>query len=488
VDFVVSKPNQLAASLTGNDVAVSNVRADARVHADGDGTHYSLFGLRLSRRSMAQAVEDIVAGVLRGDRRRYAFVNAHCCNVMWRSADYRNALASADDLFPDGSGIDLAARLAGERVGDNLNGTDMFPHLCRRARDAGCSIFLLGARPGVAERVAQAAQEIAPGLEIAGCHHGYFSPKEEADVLRRINACSPDIVLVAMGVPAQDEWLAKHAHALDARATLGVGGLFDFYSGRIPRAPLVLRRLGLEWTFRLLQEPRRLFSRYVLGNPAFLARAFVNAFVQRLARIGASSSSAAARLFDLLGAGMGLLLAAPLMALIALAIRLDTSGPVFYSQIRVGRDGKPFKMLKFRSMVSDADALRHALEAENERGRGTSFKMRQDPRITRVGRWLRRTSLDELPQLFNVLRGDMAIVGPRPALPSEVVRYEERAIGRLRGRPGLTCIWQVSGRALVGFDEQVEMDLDYLRRRSLWLDLSLMIRTVPAVVAGRGAM
>ncbi|MEO0423772.1 MAG: WecB/TagA/CpsF family glycosyltransferase, partial [Pseudomonadota bacterium] len=207
-----------------------------------------------------------------GAKRRYAFVNAHGYNVMWGSASYREALESADALFPDGTGVRWAARWAGERA-DNLNGTDMFPLLCRAARDAGLSVFLLGARPGIAERVAQTAGRLAPGLRIAGTHHGYFDADsaEERAVIDQVNGSGADILLVATGVPHQDEWLARHHAHLSVGAALGVGGLFDFYSGRIPRAPRWLRELGGEWLFRLYQEPMRLFRRYVVGNPAFLA-------------------------------------------------------------------------------------------------------------------------------------------------------------------------------------------------------------------------
>ena len=184
--------------------------------------------------------------------------------------------------------------------------------------------------------------------------------------------------------------------------------------------------------------------------------------------------------------GAALVMLAPLLALTALAVRLDSPGPVLFRQIRVGRDGQPFTMVKFRSMRTDAEALRADVEAGSDRD-GLCFKARRDPRITRVGRVLRRFSIDELPQILNVLRGDMSLVGPRPALPAEVAAYPDRALARLAVKPGLTGIWQVSGRADIGFEKMIDMDLAYIRSRSLGLDLLLLALTARAVVAGRGA-
>jgi lipopolysaccharide/colanic/teichoic acid biosynthesis glycosyltransferase len=182
----------------------------------------------------------------------------------------------------------------------------------------------------------------------------------------------------------------------------------------------------------------------------------------------------------------GLLLIWPLLLTIALAVRLSGPDPVFFVQTRVGRGGVPFGMIKFRSMHADAEARRAALLADSDRA-GICFKSRKDPRITPVGRFLRRFSLDELPQIFNVLRGDMSLVGPRPALLEEVRSYPATAMERLTVLPGLTGLWQVSGRAEVGFDDMVVMDVAYARDGRFINDLSILARTAKAVVSGRGA-
>ncbi|WP_069811707.1 sugar transferase [Streptomyces sp. TP-A0874] len=189
---------------------------------------------------------------------------------------------------------------------------------------------------------------------------------------------------------------------------------------------------------------------------------------------------------DRAGAALGLLLLAPLFGLLALAVRLDSAGPALYRQTRLGLGGSAFTMWKFRTMVVDAPELRARLSAVNEQD-GPLFKIRRDPRVTRVGRILRRTSLDELPQLVNVLRGEMSLVGPRPPLPEEAARYDETEARRLAVRPGMTGLWQVSGRSELSWDETVALDLRYADNWSLGGDLRLILRTLRAVVDGRGA-
>ena len=194
------------------------------------------------------------------------------------------------------------------------------------------------------------------------------------------------------------------------------------------------------------------------------------------------------RMIDIAGAATGLLLAAPLFLVIAIAIKLTSPGPVFFAQERYGWRKRRFRMLKFRTMVTDADARLADLEVRNEAG-GPVFKIRNDPRITRVGGILRRTSLDELPQLWNVLRGEMSLVGPRPLPVRDVGRFGEAwLMRRFSVMPGLTGLWQVSGRSSLGFDRWVALDLEYIDRWSIWLDLLILLRTVPAVLRARGAV
>jgi exopolysaccharide biosynthesis polyprenyl glycosylphosphotransferase len=192
------------------------------------------------------------------------------------------------------------------------------------------------------------------------------------------------------------------------------------------------------------------------------------------------------RLMDLVAASIGLLASAPVMAVIAVMIKLDSSGPVLFRQVRLGLNGRRFVLLKFRSMVHHAEWQREALEGQNEMS-GPVFKMSKDPRVTRVGALLRRTSFDELPQLWNVLRGDMSLVGPRPPLPTEVARYERWQRRRLSMKPGLTCLWQANGRNQINFEEWMRLDMEYIDTWSLTKDLKIILRTIPAVLFTRGA-
>lgn len=191
--------------------------------------------------------------------------------------------------------------------------------------------------------------------------------------------------------------------------------------------------------------------------------------------------------FDIAMALGALIVLAPLFAVVALGIWITDRGAPFFSQTRVGKDGREFKFYKFRSMVLDADAMKAALMKQNEQSDNRTFKMKKDPRITRIGAFIRHTSIDELPQLWNIVVGDMSIVGPRPAVPSEVARYTASDRRRFAVMPGLTCIWQVSGRSLLAFPKQVELDVLYIKTRGFFVDLALIARTLPAVLSARGA-
>ena len=215
---------------------------------------------------------------------------------------------------------------------------------------------------------------------------------------------------------------------------------------------------------------------YIVGLPALIYRAVP---VNQLALLAKS-------IVDRLGALVGLALTAPFMLATAIWIKIDSRGPVFFKQIRSGVNGKTFVMYKFRTMENGAERKKQSLAARNEVS-GPVFKMKNDPRVTRCGRILRRTSIDEVPQFFNVLKGDMSLVGPRPPVPKEVVKYRPWQHRKLSVKPGLTCLWQVSGRSNIDFDRWMELDLEYIDNWSLWLDAKIIARTIPAVLRSDGA-
>jgi len=192
------------------------------------------------------------------------------------------------------------------------------------------------------------------------------------------------------------------------------------------------------------------------------------------------------RPFDVVSSLVGLLLLSPVFLVLAIVVKLDSPGSVFFRQQRVGKNGATFDFYKFRSMVQEAEELKKRLLHLNEVD-GPAFKISDDPRVTRIGKFMRRTSIDELPQLWNVLRGDMSLVGPRPPLPCEVEHYEGWQREKLLVVPGITCLWQISGRSHIGFTEWMRLDIEYIRKQSLGLDLKILARTLPAVVSRRGA-
>ena len=192
------------------------------------------------------------------------------------------------------------------------------------------------------------------------------------------------------------------------------------------------------------------------------------------------------RIIDIIGAGLGLILLSPIIAIVACAVKFTSKGPVFFSQKRVGKNGELFEMYKFRSMVVNAEELKENLEEQNEMS-GPMFKIKDDPRITKVGKFIRKTSIDELPQLWNVLKGDMSLVGPRPSLPKEVEQFDNWMFKRLTVRPGLTCYWQVSGRNNIDFEDWMKLDVKYVDERNFWIDIKLIFKTVFVLFGDKNA-
>ncbi len=233
---------------------------------------------------------------------------------------------------------------------------------------------------------------------------------------------------------------------------------------------LLLRRYGSaqsllgRFLLNLHLEQQRLRSEWLAHGASFLKRSL-----------------------DVLVSFVCLVFLAPLFALIALLVWIEDGGPVFFAQVRVGRYGRHFNMYKIRSMCLDAEQRLKELLEKNQHKEGVTFKLKDDPRITKAGKWLRKFSLDELPQLYNVLIGDMSLVGPRPPVPREVANYSPAHRRRLAVRPGITCIWQISGRSEIDFSGQVQLDVNYIETQTFWMDLKILAMTVPAVLSGKGA-
>jgi N-acetylglucosaminyldiphosphoundecaprenol N-acetyl-beta-D-mannosaminyltransferase len=233
------------------------------------------WGVNIVNTTMAEALDWIEARVQTQQKALLAFVNPDCLNTAYTNNAYLHILQTADRVLPDGIGLNIGCRLLNQSLLANVNGTDLFPRLCERAAAGGYSLFLLGGLPGVAELAAEAMRQRYPGLNIAGVRDGFFSSEQESQIIQTINDSGAAILLAGFGVPKQEFWLARHFENLQPRVSLGVGGLFDYYSGRIPRAPVWMREIGMEWSWRLIQEPGRMWKRYIIGNPLFLYRVWL---------------------------------------------------------------------------------------------------------------------------------------------------------------------------------------------------------------------
>lgn len=238
-------------------------------------TTFKLFGININNDRLTEAVDWLTSQTKNTRCETGVFINVNSINLAFETPSLIQAIKSANRIFCDGSGMRMAASSAGFKLKDNVNGTDLLPFLCKRASTTGKSLFLLGSKPGVASTAARRLKDTYPSLNIAGHHHGYFDSCKDADVIAQINQSKADILLIAMGSPKQEQWLVSNASKLNCTKALAVGGLLDFFSGRLPRAPLWMRETGLEWFWRLMQEPKSKFHRYVIGNPLFLYRVFI---------------------------------------------------------------------------------------------------------------------------------------------------------------------------------------------------------------------
>lgn len=232
----------------------------------------SILGIPVNNCTMTEAMENIVDWLDDTTPRQICFVNADCANIAYKNKDYLDLLNKSDLCLADGIGMRLGAKILSEDIVQNVNGTDMFPLLCRRLSGTRSRMFLLGAHSDVVEGVEKWIHDKYPGVQVCGRQDGYFQPEKEHAVIQEIKDCGTDLLLVAFGSPKQDLWICRNLAETGAKVAMGVGGLFDFYSGRIPRAPVWMREIGMEWLFRLIQEPGRLWKRYLIGNGLFLWR------------------------------------------------------------------------------------------------------------------------------------------------------------------------------------------------------------------------
>lgn len=222
--------------------------------------------------TMNEAIEKILELMLGSQASQICFINADCANIAWTDSEYMKILQGSRFNFADGIGLKIAGRITEHQIKQNVNGTDLFPRLVKEMSESDLSVYFLGATAEVNESLRQKIGAAFPGLRIAGGHHGFFQPADEKAIIAEINRIQPDLLLVAFGAPRQEKWINRNLPHLNVKVAMGVGGLFDFYSGRIQRAPVWMREIGMEWFYRFLQEPQRMWKRYFVGNALFLYR------------------------------------------------------------------------------------------------------------------------------------------------------------------------------------------------------------------------
>jgi N-acetylglucosaminyldiphosphoundecaprenol N-acetyl-beta-D-mannosaminyltransferase len=243
------------------------------VNDDKISDEVDLLGLKFNNLKMGEALTLLKNSIKSKRKTQVSFVNPDCFNKIFSDKEYYRVLQSSDLLFPDGIGVNIACKILDTPLKENINGTDMLPFLCEMAVENNYSIFLLGGKPGIPEDMKTNLLKKFPQLNIAGLNNGYFDKEREGEyIIDKINGSRADILLVAFGAPLQEKWILKNKELLNCNILMGVGGLFDFFSGNIPRAPKWMREIGLEWVFRLMQEPKRMWKRYIIGNPLFIFR------------------------------------------------------------------------------------------------------------------------------------------------------------------------------------------------------------------------
>lgn len=230
----------------------------------------TLFGIPIRNIMMDESLDQIFQCLEQSGSKVVYFVNAHCVNISRTDRAYLQILQEADMVFADGVGMKIASQFLAEPLVDNVNGTDMYPLLCDRLQKTPCRVYLFGAAPGVVEKLKEKTLAKYPGMTIVGTRDGFFAEQDIPEIIQSIKSSNTDLLLVAMGVPLQEKWIAEYAKETGVKVAIGVGGLFNFYSDSIPRAPMWMRKTGLEWVHRLYKEPRRLWRRYLVGNLQFM--------------------------------------------------------------------------------------------------------------------------------------------------------------------------------------------------------------------------
>lgn len=479
--------------------------------------------MRVDATSYPDATARVMRWAAAGESRYVCEVPVNAVMESYDHPEFKAVINEADLVTPGGMPLVWMLRWLGCKKQPRVYGPELTLQVCAAAAQCGAPVGLYGGSEEALTRLVQQLTVRFPGLKIVYSHSPPFrklTAAEEADVQKAIRASGCRILFVGLGCPKQEHWMALQRGNIPA-VMLGVGAAFDFISGQKPQPFAWMQRMGLEWLFRWCTEPRRLFYRYAYHNPRFVVLAGAEFIRNKLFGQAKPTGEATAanngktvphdgalagqatvmerslrgkpvqvigkRAFDIAFASVALVVLAPLLVILWVLVRLSSPGPALFRQARVGFRQAPFMMYKFRTMV--AKPPQAVLEAHTTAAnQGILLKGKDDARVTPLGRWLRSTSLDELPQLFNVLTGDMSLVGPRPLLPFMLERHPEFRQIRCLLRPGITGLWQISERHNnTSAAAMLPYDLEYVRRFGLLTDLRILLRTPSAVFAGKGA-
>ena len=478
-------------------------------HSRGDRT--VLFGIGIDNLDLAGVLEALEGLIAAGRPSLVVTPNAQHIDLLSRDREFRSAYHGASLVIADGVSIVWTSVLLGRRLKARVAGSDILPAFCSTAARKGYRLFFLGAGPGIAARAADRLTDTNPGLLVCGTYSPPFGFEHDAGENERIIECvrsrRPDALFIGLGTPKSEKWAWAHLAALGVPAVVCVGAGFDFVAGSKRRAPCWMQAAGLEWFYRLIQEPGRLWERYLVGNARFLAR-LVKEIVRRKApeeglgngpidieripkgHLLKPKNLIIKKSLSLILALISCVVLIPWFLIIAAAILLDSRGPVFYSQDRVGKDGKLFKIFKFRSMHIDADLQFDAL-LERDLSARAEWKEFQ-----KTGKGSPRDPRRTIPAQMEPRRAPPATQrSPRGHEPDRAAALSAARTGAHPGtgpfdlpdRPGITGLWQVRGRNLLTFDDRLHLDEFYIHNWSFWLDTVILLKTVRVLLRNEGA-
>jgi lipopolysaccharide/colanic/teichoic acid biosynthesis glycosyltransferase/UDP-N-acetyl-D-mannosaminuronic acid transferase (WecB/TagA/CpsF family) len=460
-------------------------------------------GIEIARLNLSEAQQYFSFSLNSRSKQAMLFCDAALVRESNKNDKLLNCIKSCDLILPRGKGVNFTLNLKSTDKETIATTDEIYRELFLELESSQAKTLIITDSKAINTRLTSSIATLSPNLDYEILESESVYDQSTTRLIERISMFEYQAVVLVMKSPVQELTLdalrkSHKIHGLLVSAGLPLIDMLDQTKSnniwsKVKRSSLLRPAILVDFIKTTLSKGDT--NKRTTNANVFVTSSGLSIRLSRL-QIRMKSSlwnlrckmqTIMKRTIDISGAGGGLLALSPLLLCVMAIIKVTSPGPIFYSQIRVGYRGERFRMWKFRSMYTDADARKAALEAENEMAGGVIFKMKNDPRITPIGRIIRRLSIDELPQLWNVVMGDMSLVGPRPALENEVAQYPALARARLEAMPGLTGLWQISGRSDLPFDKQVLLDTAYVNTQSPMNDIKLIAKTIPAVVSGKGA-